>query len=195
MNNLFFYSLLGVFLLLITALYFWIEKKYCQRKISVEQKNISLTQELSVIVIKYYELYDKKDFIGLSNIRKYILQCQYIILNYPFRLFELDIITFGDAKRKKNVEVGNKKDDIDVMELLNELKKCNEEVRELFFETNHVFQMIYKETHPVKYKFCRLKSYIVISLISILLKLLKKRRRKYKSEQVNRYNEPILGLG
>lgn len=128
---------------------------YYHRKRSIDKKikNVELTEELSNIVLDYYECFSKKELMGVPNVRSYILQAQEIIIKHPYDLFNLEVATLSEIE-KRDKRLGNP-DNFE--KLFKELFDSPKNVQKLFFRVNRVLENIYKVQHPVKYMQIQIK--------------------------------------
>lgn len=118
---------------------------YYLRKIDLNKKikNIELTEELSQIVLDYYECFNKKELMGMPYIREYILQAQDIILKKPYDLFEIEVTTLRDLE-KNDKKPGQA---VHFDQMLDELINSPRNVQKLFFRVNKVLENVIGRAH------------------------------------------------
>lgn len=162
--------------LIIVVTDYYIRKRSIDKKI----KNVELTEELSNIVLEYYDYFSKKELKGIPYIRAYILQAQEIIIKYPYNLFNLEVTTMNEVD-KRDKKLGNP---VRFEKVFEELINSPEYVQKLFFRMNKVLENIYKVQHPVKYMQIQIKKNIKMQIIKVFLKICKYRTNKVEKQNI-----------
>lgn len=186
-NSLLICILFNVIIVLFSFIGIVYEYIQLKKKFDKKVQNVELTGKLSEIVLNSYKLFDEKLLIGLPNVRKYLFQAEYIIMNKPFNLFELKLATIKE-KRKDEKEP---KELIVTDEFIKELYRAPQSVKSLVDDLNEILWLIYKQQHPIGYCEITIKKNVYRQILRILHTFYQKKSnnltaKKYKDDDKNK---------